>query len=127
MSSNRLIYDECAMNQENIDNERQLNYIIYKKEHISKKKTDAESDLLGITRKNTHCRSGKFKPSASDKYSSKYQETTRLVEHYDYPQVSLNPLYDNKLDEEYNYVNKKTDYVPPPAPIKKGRQMCTIM
>jgi hypothetical protein len=115
------------MKQENVDNERQLNYMIYKKKNVSKKKTDAESDLLGITRKNTHCRSDKFQPLASDNFSSKYQETGRLVEHYDYPQVSLNPLYDNKLDEEYNYVNKKTDYIPPVAPIKKERELCTIM
>ena len=128
MSSNRLKYDECSMKQENIDNERQLNYVIYKKKNVSKKKTDAESELLGITRKNTNCRSGKFHPTASDKYTSTYQETGRLVEHYDYPQVSLNPLYNNTLDEEYNYVNKKTHYVPPPAPYKKGdKQMCTIM
>jgi len=101
MSSNRITYDECSMKQENIDNEKQFDYVMCRTKYMHTTRspaTNVESNLIGITKPVTKCLGGEDCKKGS------------------------NPLNRVKIDDEYNYMNKQMVY-----PTPNTGKLCTIL
>jgi len=129
MSLNSTKNDKCYLKAIEQDNKQQFEYNIYpiKYKNNSKcivksgivgengasvvgdvrssKLTNLESDLLGITRKNSHCASQKYRKG--EQYHVKKTHQCEFTEREKYPYVSMKPLYQGNLNKEYENINKK--------------------
>lgn len=80
MSSNRLKYDECVFKIDNVVNENQLDYNIFKPKYVVDKtcplsklpiylspedRTNVESELYGLHRVASTCPSNKYNPATN--------------------------------------------------------------
>jgi hypothetical protein len=124
MSSNRLIYDECAYATQMKESVSPLEYNLFAGKYENCKqcsegeytnllefgvKTDDENELLGLTRQNTKCPGNKYNPEV--KYNNANFSAARMCESiYNITPSNVEKPTSNMLNEKnlgVNYCPKK--------------------